>query len=68
MDVRTKPPAPASRTRDNFLADAIHPQSRGLTVADGFKLGIGFITAQLIVALIVGGLAWALVVAFKLHS
>jgi hypothetical protein len=55
------------RTSDNFLADIAHPQKHRLSYGDGFRLGIGIITAQLLIGLIVGGLAWALVVAFKLH-
>ena len=55
------------RTRDNFLADAIKPRFKRLSYGDGFRFGIGFITAQLFAALIVGGLTWALIVAFKLH-
>ena len=65
MDAR---PKTSARSRDNFLVDAIHPQSKGLTFGDGFRLGIGFITAQLLVLLIIGGIAWALVIAFKLHA
>ncbi len=67
LDDKPKATARPARVRDTFLADAVRPRGRRLTYGDGFRLGIGIITAQLLVALIVGGLAWALVVAFKLH-
>lgn len=52
----------------DFLADISRPKTmHRMTFGDGFRLGIGLMTAQLLLALIVGGLAWALVVAFKLH-
>ncbi|GAC1370325.1 MAG: hypothetical protein NVSMB39_3100 [Candidatus Saccharimonadales bacterium] len=52
----------------DFLADINRSKSaHRMTYGDGFRLGIGIITAQLLIMLLVGGLAWALVVAFKLH-
>ncbi|HVQ44266.1 MAG TPA: hypothetical protein VMT30_04855 [Candidatus Saccharimonadia bacterium] len=62
-----KTPARTTRTRDNFLAEAVRPRGPRLTYGDGFRLGIGIITAQLLIGLLVGGLTWALMVAFKLH-
>ena len=67
MEDIPKTSARATRARDNFLVDAVRPHSRRLTYGDGFRLGIGIITAQLLVSLLVGGLAWALIVAFKPH-
>ena len=56
-----------SSSSDNFLADIARPQKHRLSYGDGFRLGIGIITAHLLIGVIVGGLAWALIVAFKLH-
>jgi hypothetical protein len=53
---------------NDFLADINRSKpTHRMTYGDGFRLGIGIITAQLLIGLIVGGVAWALVVAFKLH-
>lgn len=68
MDASTNTPRPAnSRARDNFLADAVHPRTKRLSFGDGFRFGIGLITAQLLVALIVAGITWAMIVAFHLQ-
>jgi hypothetical protein len=67
MDVPTKTPPRRNNVRDNFLADAVRPQHRRVSYGDGFRFGIGLITAQLLVALIVGGLAWGLALLLKLH-
>lgn len=68
MDVKFKESARNSRqARDNFLVDAVRPPSRSLGVGDGFKFGIGFATAGLLMGLIIIGLAWVIVITFKLH-
>lgn len=68
MDVRTKSKdRPSSRLSDNFLADVVRPRTKHVSYGDGFRFGVGLIIAQLLVGLIVAGLAWAIVVAFKLN-
>jgi hypothetical protein len=68
MDVRPKAKdTPTSRLSDNFLSDVVRPRTKHISYSDGFRFGVGLITAQLLIGLIVGGLAWALVAAFKLH-
>jgi hypothetical protein len=67
MEVKTKHPNRPVQARDNFLADIARPVSRRMTYGDGFRLGVGIITAQLLVAVLIGGVAWGLVVALKLH-
>lgn len=67
MEARAKSKNSSVRTSDNFLADVVRPRVRRVSYSDGFRFGIGLITAQLLVGIIVGGIAWALVVAFKLH-
>ncbi len=53
---------------NDFLADINrHKPGHRMTYGDGFRLGIGIITAQLLIALLVGAVAWALVVVFKLQ-
>ncbi len=60
-------PTPTPRQRENFLADAVGPRERKLTYSDGFKLGLGFCMAHLLVVCVVGGLAWGLVVLLKIN-
>ncbi|GEM_PF-1156366 len=68
MDVRAKSKdTSTSRLSDNFLSDIVRPRTKHVSYGDGFRFGIGLITAQLLVVLIVGGLAWGIVAAFKLH-
>ena len=57
---------------DTFLVDAIGPKSKakpqpGLSYVDGFRFGFGFFIAGLLIAVILGALAAALVFAFHLH-
>ena len=52
---------PAPRQRENFLADAVGSRERKLTYMDGFRFGLGFIIANLLVILVLGGLTWAAV-------
>jgi hypothetical protein len=57
---------------DNFLVDAIGPKAKvkpptGLSYVDGFRFGFGFFIAGLLIAVILGALATALVFAFHLH-
>jgi hypothetical protein len=47
---------------DNFLADIVKPKFRGLTVGDGIRFGLGFIIGQLIIALLIGGAVYALII------
>lgn len=49
-------PAPK---RDNFLADAVGPRTTRLSYGDGFRFGLGFMVAVLVVTAVLGGLAWA---------
>lgn len=63
--------APKSSNRaagNDFLADINrHKTPHRVTYGDGFRFGIGILTAHLLIGLLVGGLAWALVAGFKLH-
>lgn len=55
---------------NDFLADINHHNNKPahrVTYGDGFRFGIGLITAHLLIGLLVGGLAYALAVAFKIH-
>ncbi len=68
MDARSKSKdTPTSRLSDNFLSDVVRPRSKHISYSDGFRFGVGLMVAQLFIGLIVGGLAWAIVAAFKLH-
>lgn len=67
MDVSTKSSKKSQSASDNFLFDAIKTKPKHLSVGDGFRFGVGFVLGQLLVALVVGGLAWAIVVGFKLQ-
>ncbi len=58
-------PTPRS-SRENFLADAVSPRGRQLTYADGFRFGLGFVVASLLVWLVLGGLTWAVILLLKL--
>ncbi len=62
-------PKPSNRGAGNdFLADINRRKpAHHVTYGDGFRFGIGLFTAHLLLLLLVGGLAWALVIAFKLH-
>jgi hypothetical protein len=61
---------PAAPKKDNFLKDAVKPERaakvRHITYGDGFRFGMGMMIAGLFVSVVVGGLAWALIAAFKL--
>jgi hypothetical protein len=53
---------------DNFLADAIHPRSSArITYMDGFRFGLGFFAAGLLVFIVLGGLTWGLIAGLNLH-
>lgn len=53
---------------DNFLADAINSKDANrVSYTDGFRFGFGFFVAGLLVTLLVGGLAWGIILAFNLH-
>ena len=68
-------PAPdkVSAAVDNFLSEAVRPPrhrrgaDRALGYIDGFRFGIGFFIANLLMFLILGGLTWVLVLALHLH-
>ncbi len=47
---------------DNFLADAMTAKRRRIGYVDGFRFGLGFFVAGLLLVFIVGGLAWAITV------
>ncbi len=65
MDVKAKN-SERRKGSDNFLFDAVKPRPKRFSVGDGFRLGVGFIIGQLLVVSVVAGLAWAIVVGFKL--
>ncbi len=52
----------AARKPDHFLADAVGTR-RPVTLSyrDGFRFGIGFMVAMLLIWTILGGLCWAAV-------
>jgi hypothetical protein len=52
---------------DNFLAEAVKSKPVRLSYFDGFRFGIGFFVANLLMLLILGALAWGVVLAFHLH-
>jgi hypothetical protein len=52
---------------DNFLADAIIDRDqRVLGYLDGFRFGVGFFVAGVLLSLILGVLTWGLVAALRL--
>lgn len=52
---------------DTFLADVINPRGHKNSIDywDGFRFGLGLITAHLLVFVVVGALGWA--IALLLH-
>ena len=56
----------AKPKKDNFLADAVQAREPILSYRDGFRFGFGFFIAGLVVSLLVGGLAWAIVALFSI--
>lgn len=58
---------PTSSQRENFLAQAVGPRERKITYMDGFRFGLGFIVANLLILLILGGLTWGLILGLHLH-
>jgi hypothetical protein len=50
-----------SPKRDNFLADAVGPREMRMTYGDGFRFGLGMMMAVLLVTVVVGALAWAMI-------
>jgi hypothetical protein len=52
---------------DTFLADAVKPKPVRLSYFDGFRFGIGFFIANLLMLVILGGLTWALASALHLR-
>ena len=52
---------------DNFLADAINSKDKRVGYTDGFRFGFGFFVAGLLVTLLVGGIAWGVILALNLH-
>ena len=60
--------ADKSSKHRSALAAANRPSAvRRLSYGDGFRFGVGFLLAHLALGLMVGGLAWGLVVALHLH-
>ena len=51
---------------DNFLAHTVKARQPHITYQDGMRFGFGFFIAGLVVLLVIGGLAWGIVVAFHL--
>ena len=62
---------PTSIKHDNFLIDAVKPKPRpphtSLGYVDGFRFGFGFFIAGLVVAIILGILAWGAVAVLNLR-
>lgn len=52
---------------DNFLADATRAARPKVGYVDGFRFGIGFFVAGLLMLLIVGGLTYAAITFGHLH-
>jgi hypothetical protein len=60
---RTPLAATPKTSSDNFLAEAVHGKDRTrIGYVDGFRFGFGFFIAGLLIALILGGGAWAAVI------
>ena len=55
------------KNHDNFLADAVRPKNKQIGYIDGFKFGVGFFLAGLFLAVILGGLSFAIVMLLHLH-
>ncbi len=53
--------------KDNFLSDlgSQAPKTQGFSITDGFRLGFGFTIGFLLVALILGGLTWGILLALN---
>jgi hypothetical protein len=58
-------PAPK---RDNFLADAVGPRAFRVTYGDGFRFGLGFAIAIMLITLVLGGLTWAAILWLPWHA
>jgi hypothetical protein len=60
--------ASSKPSSDNFLAEAVHGKKRADSIGyvDGFRFGFGFFIAGLLIALILGGGAWGVVVLLHL--
>ena len=58
-----------AKKHDNFLADAITAKETKPHISywDGFRFGVGFFLSGVVMSLILGGLAWAIVAAFHMH-
>jgi hypothetical protein len=50
-----------SPKQDNFLADVGRPKRPRLGYVDGFRFGLGFFVAGLLLIVIIGSGAWLLV-------
>ena len=46
---------------DNFLADLHKTKVKNLSYQDGVRFGLGFAVANLMIVVVVGAVAWALV-------
>ena len=69
MDVHSNSTVKTSkRQADTFLADAVRTPTGLIGYRDGFRFGIGFMLANLLLVLVVGGLAWGIILALHLGS
>ncbi len=57
----------ATPRKDNFLADIVKRPSKTFSYGDGFRLGVGFVVGSLAIWMVVGLIAWAIVLVFHLH-
>jgi hypothetical protein len=55
---------------DHFLADLAEPRKHRISLGyfDGFRFGLGFIMANLLTLVIVGALAWGVVLVMGLNK
>lgn len=54
------------KSQDNFLADVVHGRSKHITYQDGFRFGVGFSIGIILVTIVVGVLAYSLLVGLRL--
>lgn len=60
----------AQPKHDKFLSEVISPRGHKCTIDywDGFRFGLGFITAHTLVLVVIGGLAWLIALALGLNK
>lgn len=55
-----------SKPQDTFLADAVSPKRKTLSYQDGFRFGVGFFIGNLLLLVVLGGLAYGCLLALHL--